>query len=129
MQEPATAVKRPFQSSDDLTEEVRENQKPRQKVTTIAVIKGPVLQLKGPDAKYYPIAFNPRETIGELKEELAKILHLPVEEQSLRANETVLTNDSCSLAACSIKEKTTVTLLPETTRWRWVGGIGFNRRT
>ena len=108
MQEPATctAVKRPFQPSD--AEKVRETQKPRQKGGTTAAIKGPIFQVKGPDGKYYPIAYNPRKTIGELKEELVKILHLNVEDQPLRANEKVLSNDSCSLAACSITEKTTV---------------------
>ena len=106
MQEPSTAVKRPFQSSD--AEEVRETQKPRQKGGITAAIKGSIFQVKGPDAKYYPIAYHPRKTIGELKEELVNILHLNVEDQSLRVNEKVLSNDSCSLAAYSITDKTTV---------------------
>jgi hypothetical protein len=105
MQEPATAVKRPATADP---EEVRETQKPRQKGGTTAPIKGPIFQVKGPDGNYYPIAYNPRKTIGEHKEELVKILYLKVEDQSLRANEKVLSNDSCSLAACSITEKTTV---------------------
>ena len=80
MTEPATAIKRPCPNSDV----VMENQTRVQKSSTRSISQGPTLQVKGPDATYYQIAFNPRKTIVELKEELAKLIQLPVEEQSLR---------------------------------------------
>ena len=61
MQEPASSVKRPFSSVDSADQSSKKGGKGQVKSTSVFQVQ--IFQVKGPDATYYPMDFNPRTTI------------------------------------------------------------------
>ena len=55
MQEPASSVKRPFFSSVDSADQPSKQKGGRGQVKSTSVSQGPIFQVKGPDATYYPM--------------------------------------------------------------------------